>query len=77
METRQKELFEQIFRPSRGREGHKKWFEIVHCVVMIGDELSDCQPTDAFSHGELTSEGGEAKKNATFHGKMPAFENHS
>ena len=34
METRQKELFEQIFRPSRGREGHKKWFEIVHWVVM-------------------------------------------
>ena len=34
METCQKELFEQIFRPSRGREGHKKWFEIVHWVVM-------------------------------------------
>ena len=34
METRQKEPFEQIFRPSRGREGHKKWFEIVHWVVM-------------------------------------------
>ena len=33
-EWRQKELFEQIFRPSRGREGHKKWFEIVHWVVM-------------------------------------------
>ena len=34
METRQKELFEQIFRPSTGREGHKKWFEFVHWVVM-------------------------------------------
>ena len=45
-------------------------------AVGLGDELSDCQPTDAFSHGELTSEGGEAKKNATFHGKMPAIENH-
>ena len=33
METRQKEPSEQIFRPSRGREGHKKWFEIVHWVV--------------------------------------------
>ena len=34
METREKEPFEQIFRSSRGREGHKKWFEIVHWVVM-------------------------------------------
>ena len=31
---RQKEPSEQNFRPSRGREGHKKWFEIVHWVVM-------------------------------------------
>ena len=34
METSQKEPFDQIFRPPRGREGHKKWFEIVHWVVM-------------------------------------------
>ena len=34
METSQKKLFDQIFRPPKGREGHKKWFEIVHWVVM-------------------------------------------
>ena len=34
METSQKKLFDQIFRPPKGREGHKKWFEIVHLVVM-------------------------------------------
>ena len=34
METSQKKLFDQIFRPPRGREGHKKWFEIVHWVVL-------------------------------------------
>ena len=34
METSQKKPFDQIFRPPRGREGHKKWFEIVHWVVM-------------------------------------------
>ena len=26
--------FDQIFRPSKGREGHKKWFRIVNWVVM-------------------------------------------
>ena len=36
METSQKEPFDQLFRPPRGREGHKKkWFEIVHWVVII------------------------------------------
>ena len=25
---------DQTFRPPRGREGHKKWFEIVNRVVM-------------------------------------------
>ena len=34
METSQKEPFDQIFRPPRSSEGHKKWFEIVHWVVM-------------------------------------------
>ena len=34
METSQKKPFDQTFRPRRGREGHKKWFEIVHWVVM-------------------------------------------
>ena len=34
METSQKKPFDQIFRPPRGRMGHKKWFEIVHWVVM-------------------------------------------
>ena len=33
METSQKKLFDQIFRPPKGKEGHKKWFEIVHWVV--------------------------------------------
>ena len=45
--------------------------------VLIGNELSDCWPTDAFSHGELIYEGGEAKRNATFHGKMPALDQYS
>ena len=34
METSQEKLFDRIFRPHKGREGHKKWFEIVHWVVM-------------------------------------------
>ena len=34
METSQKEPFDQFFRPTRGREGNEKWFEIVHWVVM-------------------------------------------
>ena len=34
METSQKKPFDQIFRPPMGREGHKKWFGIVHQVVM-------------------------------------------
>ena len=34
METSQKKPFDQIFRPPKGREGHKKWFEIMHWVVM-------------------------------------------
>ena len=50
---------------------------IPNSLLKLGEELSDCQPTDAFSHGELTYEGGEAKKKATFDGKMPAIENNS
>ena len=46
-------------------------------ILKLGKELSDCWPTDAFSHGELIYEGGEAKKNATFHGKMPALDRYS
>ena len=34
METSEKELFDQIFGPPKSREGHKKWFGIVHWVVM-------------------------------------------
>ena len=34
METSQKEPSDQIFRPPKSSEGHKKWFEIVHWVVM-------------------------------------------
>ena len=33
METCQKEPFDQIFGPPRGRGGHKKWFEIMQWVV--------------------------------------------
>ena len=34
METSEKELFDQIFGPPKSREGHKKWFGIVHWVFM-------------------------------------------
>ena len=40
METSQKKLFDQIFRPPKGREGHKKWFEIVHWVHALRLSLS-------------------------------------
>ena len=37
----------------------------------VGQELSHCYLTDAFSYGEMSYEGGQAKENVAYHGKMP------
>ena len=39
--------------------------------LIIEEELPHGYLTDAFSYGEMSYEGGQAKKNVAYHGKMP------
>ena len=46
-------------------------FLISSYCLMLGQELPHCYLTDAFSYGEMSYEGGQAKENVPYHGKMP------
>ena len=58
METSQKKLFDQIFRPPKGREDPKKWFEIVHWVVM--NVFEPFNPHIMYRKLVLTEVGGKS-----------------